>query len=273
MLTRLVGTLGAIGAALLMSIFMPGTALQWCSIGLFCGLALAGLHSTLNMNAILVALGGGTVTGLAALAFAALIQPSAIANQNELAQIYLCGAFIGLGYWGLAYACLTRPGKYRPGHTDAPFPVRLAEALKLGQEDAQEAKARREADEVAELALQEAEARSRANDVLGRSVNLVRETITDLVARGVEHRVIDLMCLNRFESEQKVEAGIEPDPSKLRFAAKLVWDELVSTGLSPSLILRRDKLTSGPDRVYGPRYLCIQLRVCTSMLDQNSASH
>ena len=100
---RLIGTVGAIVASILLSFFMPGTALHWAILGLFCGGTLALLHSTFDMNGFLTTLGGGVVTAIAALVNAVAFQPESLATQDALAQVFFCGAAMGLGYWALAY--------------------------------------------------------------------------------------------------------------------------------------------------------------------------
>lgn len=264
---RLIGTVGAIAASILLGLFLPGFALQLGTLGLLSGLALAGLHSTFNMNGFLTTIGGGVITGIAALVFAVAIQPDALNSHDALAQVFFCGSAMGLGYWALAYIFGPAKPKFEPGNHNAPFPERLAEALKLGEAEAQAAKTEREQAEAEELALQQACARKRALEVLDEIPSLVRSQIRAIVAEGGDPRDITVMHLNRFESEQKAAPGIAADHTKLRFAAHMVWLDLEAAGCQPVLVCLQDKFTHGSERFVGPCYFAIQLKVHPKMLD------
>lgn len=265
---RLIGTVGAIAASILLSFFMQGDALMWAILGLLCGGALALLHSTFNMNGFLTTLGGGVVTAIAALVNAVAFQPQSLASHDALAQVFFCGAAMGLAYWALAYIFGPSKPKFEPGNHNAPFPERLAEAIRLGEAEAQTAKAERERAEAEEMAIQQAGARKRALEILDDIPGHVRAQIRSIVAEGGDAREIRVMHLNRYESEQKAALGITADPKKLRFAALMVWNDLEAAGCQPKLVCLRDKLSHGPERFYGPCYFAIQIRVHPAMLTQ-----
>ena len=265
---RLIGTVGAVSVSILLSFFLPGATLMWGAFGLLCGMSLAGLNSTFNMNGLLTSLGGGVLTAIAALIIEVAFQPGLLTTQESLSHAFFCGAAVGLGYWALAYVFGPSKPKFEPGNHNAPFPQRLVEAIRLGEAEAQEAKAQREKAEAEELALQQAGARQRALEILDEIPGLVRSQVRAIVAEGSEHRDIKVMHLNRYESEQKAALGIAADPKKLRFAALMVWNDLEAVGCQPQLVCLRDKLSHGSERFYGPCYFAIQLRVHPKMLDE-----
>ena len=260
---RLLGIIGATGAALVIGLFMQDPILHWGALGLMCGLVLASMQNLFNKNVILTTLGGACFTGIAALAITAIAQPSGW-TIDTVQQTSFFGCLMGLSYWLLPnFFSNAAEKRVDSWENQAPLKERILKALKMGEEDAQEAKLEREKAEAEALAQQAADANSRAQEILTVLPSALRRTIASVVASGDEYRDLDVMVLNHYESEESPSTTAEPDKSKLRFAAGKVWAEMVAAGLEPKLCLYRPKLGRS---IQGPRCFCIQVRVRPGML-------